>query len=203
MIMYTNVEKQALINICLFKTWTMKNSIRMFLACLLIIGCSKNELDREKAMEILKQDSHYPRTVDYYIFCGDSKHAGRVINTGLEEKGLVTIKRTYMGKEPIVSFTEKAKPYLLETSTEDQKSRIQKVKLADEALEDVTGILLDASGQTTTIEYTTSFKNVTPFAKLMKTDFTKTATHQATFAKYDDGWRWERKENKSKAKQEN
>jgi hypothetical protein len=43
------------------------------------------------------------------------------------------------------------------------------------------------------IKYTTSFKNVTPFAKLMKTDYTKTATLQATFAKYDDGWRWERK----------
>ena len=105
----------------------MKRSISMFLACcLLIIGCSKKELDREKAMAILQQDDYYPRTVDYYIFCGDSQHASRVVNAGLEDEGLVMIKRGDIGKEPIVSFTEKAKPYLLETSPEDQKSRIQK-----------------------------------------------------------------------------
>ncbi|HEY0054298.1 MAG TPA: hypothetical protein VGB63_02985 [Pedobacter sp.] len=176
----------------------MRKSIGMFLACCLLMpGCSEKELDREKAMAILQQDGHYPRAVEYYIFCGDSQHASRVINAGLEDEGMVKIKHRVklgdVGKEPIVSFTEKAKPYLLETSEEDQKSRIQKVKLADEELVEVTGILLDASGKTATVEYTTSFKNVTPFAKLMKTDYTKTANHQATFSQYDDGWRWERK----------
>lgn len=176
----------------------MKKSIGVFLTCcFLITGCSEKELDREKAKAILQQDGQYPRTVDYYIYCGDSQHASRVINAGLEDVGLVTIKHRVklgdIGKKPIVSFTEKARPYLLETSAEDQKSRIQKVKLADEELVEVTGILMDASGKTATVEYTTSFKNVTPFSKLMKTDYTKTATHQAIFAQYDDGWRWERK----------
>jgi hypothetical protein len=139
----------------------MRKSIGMFLTCcLLITGCSEKELDREKAMDILQQDGHYPRAVEYYIFCGDSQHASRVINAGLEDDGMVKIKHRVklgdVGKEPIVSFTEKAKLYLLETSAEDQKSRIQRVKLADEDLVEVTGILLDASGKTAIVEYTTS-----------------------------------------------
>ncbi len=174
----------------------MKILISMVLACLLITGCSKNELDREKAMAIL-QDGHYPQVIDYNIFCNDPEYGSRAIDAGLEDAELVTVKRKVklidFGKEPIISFTEKARPYLLKTSAEDRKSWVQKVKLADEELVEVTGILLDASGKTATIEYTTSFKNVTPFAKLDKGDYTKIATHQATFAKYDDGWRWERK----------
>src|SRR5690606_8387929 len=99
-----------------------------------------------------------------------------------------------VGKDPIIQFTDKARLYLLETSEKDKSYKIQKVKVADEDITEVTGVQMSGDGKTATVEYSVSYKNVTDFAALLpKTDFTKPATKRAEVALYDDGWRLNRK----------
>lgn len=119
-----------------------------------------------------------------------------MLDAGLETQGLLTVQRTQklsdVGK-PIIQLSGKAQPYLLPTPEKDKSINVQKVKLAEEELNEVTGIKMMDDGKTAVAEYTTSYKNVTPFSALVNTDFKKEDTHQANFALYDDGWRLERK----------
>jgi hypothetical protein len=138
----------------------------------------------------------YPKVYDYDIFCADPKYANKILAAGLENEELLTVKRTQKIAEigqPLIEFTEKATPYLLSTPEEDKKTNIQKVKIADEELLEVTGIKLDNEGKNAIVEYTTGYKNGTPFASLVSTDLKKQTTHTAHFALYDDGWRLEKK----------
>jgi phage antirepressor YoqD-like protein len=175
----------------------MKNLMMLALSCLMFAACSSNQLDREKALEILKNDGYYPYIADRDIYCGDPKHAKQVIDAGLEAEGLLTVQRTVklgdIGKEPIIRFTEKARPYLLETPAKDKAYKIQRVKLADEELVEITGVQIAASGKSATVEYTTAYKNITPFAKLIEKDFSKPLTRTRMLALYDDGWRIEKR----------
>lgn len=111
----------------------------------------------------------------------------------LEEQGLIIVERIQravdIGK-PLIHFTDKAKPYLLETSEEDLRSDIQVVKITDEEFGEVTGIKRDDTGNGAKVEYTTHLKNLTPFVNLMPWKIKKTtATKTATFSLYGDGWR--------------
>jgi hypothetical protein len=177
----------------------MKNILlALFGAWMLVLGCSENkkELSREEAMNILKQETTYPKVVDYDIFCGDPAFARKVLDAGLESKGLLIVQRTQKLSEagkPIIQLSDKAEPYLLPTPEKDKSINIQKVKLAEEQLKEVTGIKMMDDGKSAVAEYTTTYKNVTPFSSLVKTDFSKEGTHQAYFALYDDGWRLEKK----------
>jgi len=51
-------------------------------------------------------------------------------------------------------------------------------------------------GKSAVAEYTTNYKNITPFSSLVNTDFSKEDTHQVYFALYDDGWRLEKKQDR-------
>jgi hypothetical protein len=147
-------------------------------------------------MNLLKQHTTYPKVVDYDIFCGDPEFARKVLDAGLESKGLLTVQRTQKLNEagkPIIQLSDKAEPYLLPTSEKDKSINIQKVKLAEEQLKEVTGIKMMNDGKSAVAEYTTTYKNVTPFSSLVNTDFSKEDTHEAYFALYDDGWRLEKK----------
>lgn len=147
-------------------------------------------------MEMLKQEEQFPRVYDHDIFCGDPSHAKKVLDAGLENEGLLTVKRTQkigdIGK-PLIEFTDKAKPYLLPTLEEDKSSNIQKVKIADEEMVEVTGIKSGSEGKSAVVEYITAYKNITPFAVLVRTDLKKQPIRTAYFSLYDDGWRLERK----------
>ncbi len=176
----------------------MKNLIFiLFTACIVLASCSNDtkELSREEAMNLLKQETQYPKVVDYDIFCGDPEFAKKVLDAGLETQGLLTVQRTQkLGDvgEPIIELSGKANPYLLPTPEKDKSINVQKVKLAEEELKEVTGIKMMEDGKNAVAEYTTIYKNVTPFSTLVNTDFKKEDTHQANFALYDDGWRLER-----------
>ena len=176
----------------------MKNVLLALLGVwMLISGCSeKKDLSREEAMNILKQETAYPKVVDYDIFCGDPEFARKVLDAGLESKGLLTVQRTQKLSEvgkPIIQLSDKAEPYLLPTPEKDKSINVQKVKLAEEELKEVTGIKMMDDNKSAVAEYTTTYKNVTPFSSLVNTDFTKEDTHQAYFALYDDGWRLQKK----------
>lgn len=177
----------------------MKNALlTLFAALILIAGCSddKRELSREEAMNMIKQEAQYPKVIDYDIFCGDPEFAKKVLDAGLETQGLLTVQRTQklgdVGK-PIIQLSGKAQPYLLPTPEKDKSINIQKVKLAEEELKEVTGIKMMEDGKSAVAEYTTTFSNVTPFSELVNTNFKKENTRQATFSLYDDGWRLEKK----------
>lgn len=178
----------------------MKNVLfALFAVCTLLTACSNDNknLSREEAMNLLKQQTTYPKVVDYDIFCGDPAFARKVLDAGLESQGLLTVQRTQklneLGK-PIIELSPKAEPYLLPTPEKDKSINIQKVKLAEEQLKEVTGIKMMDDGKSAVAEYTTNYKNITPFSSLVNTDFSKEDTHQAYFALYDDGWRLEMKQ---------
>lgn len=178
----------------------MKNVLfSLFTACIVLAACSNDikELSREEAMDLLKQETKYPKVVDYDIFCGDPEFAKKVLDAGLETQGLLTVQRTQKlgdAGKPIIQFSGKAQPYLLPTPEKDKSINVQKVKLAEEELKEITGIKMTEDGKSAVAEYTTAYKNVTPFSALVNTDFQKEDTHQATFALYDDGWRLENKQ---------
>jgi len=180
----------------------MKNVLFALLTvCTLLTACSNDnkDLSREEALNLLKQQTEYPKVVDYDLFCGDPAFARKVLDAGLETQGLLTVQRTQklgdVGK-PIIQFTGKAQPYLLPTPEKDKSINVQKVKLAEEQLKEVTGIKMTDNGKSAVAEYTTTYKNTTPFSSLVNTDFSKEDTHQANFALYDDGWRLEKKQDR-------
>ena len=174
----------------------MKKLLLIILIAGLMAGCFSKELSREEASRIIKQEMQYPKVVDFDIYCSDPAMARKAIDAGLEEQGLVTVQRTQklqdIGK-PLISFTEKSKPYLLPTAEKDKKYEIQKVKMADEEFVNVTGIQLSEGGKNAVAEYTTAYKNVNGFSSLTNKDYNKPDTHKAYFALYDDGWRLEKK----------
>ena len=176
----------------------MKTSLIVYTACLIIAACSSNEeLSREEALRLIQQDKQYPKVIDYDIYRSDPQFARAVLDAGLEKEGLVTVQRTHkladIG-EPLIEFTDKAKPYMLPTSDEDRKMDIQKVKIADEELVEVTGIQTMGDGKQATAEYTTAYKNISDFSALTKTNFSQTATYKAYFMLYDNGWRLQKEQ---------
>ena len=135
----------------------------------LLAGCSSNELTREEAFKQIKQEKNYSKVVDYDIYCGDPKYGRQVLDAGLETAGLVTVLKTQkLGdlSQPLVTFTPKAHPFLLPTPEKDKSSKIQRVKLADEELVEVSNIRTNKAHNKAVADYTTTFKNVTPFAIL-------------------------------------
>lgn len=176
----------------------MKNLLfAFFFSWIILSGCSggSKDLTKEEAMNLLKQETTYPRVVDYDLFCGDPEFARKVLDAGLETQGLLTVQRTRkLGDvgQPIIQLSGKAEPYLLPTPEEDKLINVQKVKLAEEELKEVTGIKMMEDGKRATAEYKTVYKTVTPFSALVKIDFKKGDTHQANFALYDDEWRLEK-----------
>ncbi len=173
---------------------TMKKLTLIILITSLMAGCTSKELSREEASKIIKKEMKFPQVVDYDIYCSDPVFVRKVIDAGLEEEGFVIVERTQKLKDlgnPLISFTEKAKAHLLPTPEKDKKADIQKVKLADEDLVNVTSIKTSIGGKQAVAEYTTAFKNVSRFSSLTNKDYDHPDTHIAYFTLYDDGWRLE------------
>ena len=162
---------------------------------LVAAGCGRNQLDKATALDLLKAENSYPRMVDYDIHRADPAHARRVLDAGLEEKGMLTVQRTQkmgdMGK-PLIHFTDTAKPYLLPTPEKDSKLDIQKVKLAEEVLVGVISVTTADDGKTATVEYATRYTNFTPF-NVLRTAPKEEKTHTVRFSLADEGWKIERK----------
>lgn len=176
----------------------MKNILFVFIAIWMFSSSCSNksqDLSRKEALILIKQEEGYPKVVDYDIFCGDPEFAKKVLDVGLDALGLVIVQRSQKLSEvgnPLIRFSEKSQPYLLPTPDEDKSVKIQKVKLAEEELLEVTGVKMLNGNKSAIAEYTTSYINVTPFSGLVKTDFNEKVNHTAHFSLYDDGWRLEK-----------
>src|SRR5690606_21274506 len=146
----------------------MKSVLTLCIAAIMLTSCeSKEKLDRETALSILKEENTYPRPITEDIYIADPVDAKRLLNAGLEDEGLITVQQTQSLNdvgEPLISFTEKAEEYLL--PVDDKK--IQQVKVADEVIEEVTGIQMEDGGDRAIVEYKTTFTDITPFSNLSK-----------------------------------
>lgn len=171
----------------------MKNILNLCIAALLLVSCSNNEkLNQETAFNLIENSKTYPKVISYNIFISDPAFAKRVLDAGLEESGLVLVQRTRkLGDvgQPIISFTAKADPYLLPQSNQDKSDGIQRVKIADEEVEEVTGVQMLEGDKKAIAEVKTSFKNISPFSALSKLELTKGNTRKVNFVLYDNGWR--------------
>lgn len=168
----------------------------LLLPCLLIVGCSSKKLDQKTVAEIIKKELGYPKILDYDIYCSDPKHADKLLDAGLEKDGFVTIQQKQklidVGK-PLISFTEKAKPYLLPTSEKDKAIEIQKVKLADADVAEIITIKESEEGKTALVEFTIIYKNISPFATLVNMDFKVSKKHTIYLSSHDNLWHIEKK----------
>ncbi len=168
-----------------------KSTIIYWLAGLLVAGCTSKELKQEEAYQLLRESKLYPRMVDFDIYCSDPQQAQAVMAAGLEKEGLVTVNKTQkLGDvgEPLIQFTPKAKPYLLPSSPNDKALDVQKVKIAEEDLVEVTGITTEKDGKSAVVEYRTTYKNVNPFAALRKSSFQDKITRKSHFTLQNKEW---------------
>ena len=167
------------------------------LACLLIVSCTskKNVLSKEDAFQKIQQGKQFPKVIEYDLYCGDPQQAKKVVDAGLETDGLLKVQRTQKLREvgsPLIHLTDKAQAYLLPTPEKDKSSNIQKVKLGEEQLVEVTGITTSESGKDAVVEYTTAYKDLTPFSVLVATDYKQIASRKANFSLDNEGWKLEK-----------
>jgi hypothetical protein len=111
------------------------------LALFCLTACHQNRLEKDEAASIIRSARNYPKAYEYEINMTDPASARRLIDAGLEEEGWVTVDKTQKLKDigqPIVHFTDKAKPYLIRI--DEKYDNIQVVKVADMDLGEVTGI---------------------------------------------------------------
>lgn len=172
----------------------MKNLL-LIVVCIVFVGCSSKELSRDKALELIVQSKKYPQVYDKDIFAGDPEHAAKASKTNLEKLGYITFnrQRKFLDDRPYIEFTPKAKPFFLETPKSDQEKQVQKIKISDVVLGEVTGVKMLNENKSAVVEYTIKYINITPFVELYPGMFTQIDTVKAYFSLFDDGWRIENK----------
>lgn len=168
----------------------MKTLSILWIACFFLASCSQPRLEKVEAASVISAARNYPKAYEYEINMTDPASAKKLLDAGLEADGLVTVDRTQKLKDvgqPIVHFTEKARPYLIRI---DKKyDNVQVVKVADMDMGEVTGIQMQDVKKSAVVEYTVVYKNITPFSKLIKRDLSEKQTQRATLSSFGSGWK--------------
>lgn len=141
-------------------------------------------------IDAIRSGKGYPKVYEYEISTADPVIAKKVLDAELEDGGWVTVDRTQkLGNvgQPLVHFTEKAKPYLIRLDSHYKDDQV--VKVADMDLGEVTGIQMEDNNKRAVVEYTVMYKNITPFAKLIHRDLTQPETQHASLTLFDSGWK--------------
>ena len=164
----------------------------LILAGVTLSGCNHApKLSKDEALQIISKELNYPRVIDFDIYCSDPEYAKKLLDAGLEADGMVTVQKAQKLKDigkPLVQLTEKANPYLLLTPDKDKALDVQKVKVADEEVKDIS-INLDGENKNIVwVEYTSVFKNITPFSVLMKRNLNEQVRHKVQFSLIENGW---------------
>ena len=159
---------------------------------LAIFGCNPaQELKKDEALQIISKELNYPRVIDYDVFCSDPEYAKKLLDAGLETEGLITVQKTQKLKDignPLIQFTDKAKPYLLPTPDKDKDLDVHKVKIADEVVSDIS-ITQDGENKNAVwVEYASVCKNVSPFSVLLKRNFNEPVRHKVQFSLTNNEW---------------
>lgn len=164
----------------------------LIFAGVILSGCNHApKLSNDEALQIINKELNYPKIVDFDIYCSDPAFAKKLLDAGMETEGMITVQKTQKLKDigtPLIQFTDKAKPYLLPTPQNDKENDIQKVKIADEEVSDIS-ITKDGENKNAVwVEYTSVCKNITPFSVLMKRNLNEQVRHKVQFSLTDDGW---------------
>lgn len=175
----------------------MKNiqSLLLIAIVLLVSACDPNVLSRKEAEHIIRKGTRFPHVIEYEIDRSNFYEAGFAVHSNLDEEGYLVVKQTTdfanIGQIELISFTDKAKPYLLPTSDEKLKNHLQRIKLADEDFGEIIAIRSYDDGKSATVEFTTNIINLTPFATMFprKVDIV-TIPNKAEFELKEDGWHW-------------
>lgn len=155
-----------------------------------MLSCGHNNLDKKTAEELIITKYQYPKVIGCYIFRRDPGHARELIEKGLEKRGYVWVKQTLKLKDvgsPLVYFNDSAKPYLLESTAEDKKNHIQRVKMADEKFDKIIAIKSNVSEKRAIVEYNT-IRDTTPFVLNRNGKITVEKKKKAYFYLTDEGW---------------
>ena len=170
----------------------MKNfAVLLLVVPILLVGCHSNKLNPATATSIIKKDLGYPKVLDYDIYCSDPSHVRKMRSADLEAKRLIVIHEHQKLRDagsPLVSFTEKAQPYLLPTSEKDKSLNIHKVKIAEEDIVEVSIIENGENGNVQLVEYTTAYTHVTPFAALITPGLQRSKRHRVYFSFQGGNW---------------
>ncbi|HET7115479.1 MAG TPA: hypothetical protein VFI29_03270 [Hanamia sp.] len=168
----------------------MKNICLLGVAIFFLSACSQLKIDKDEAATAIRSGKEYPKPLEYDVNMTDPASARKLIDAGLEEEGFVTIDKTQKIKDigqPIVHFTEKAKPYLIRIDS--KYDNVQVVKVADIDLGEVTGISQLDDKKSADVEYTIVYKNVTPFSRLIERDLSKSQIKRVNLSLFDSGWK--------------
>ncbi|MDA9554655.1 hypothetical protein N9R54_00335 [Pelobium sp.] len=144
----------------------MKNLCYLFISILLFTACGSKDLDKETALKLLQEQKDYPKKIETDIYIADPVDATKLFKSDLEKEGYVKIAHTQkladVG-EPIITFTDKAEPYLIPQTAKDRKNNIQRVKVAEEFIEEIVDVKMDEDGNSALVEYKSLLKGKTPF----------------------------------------
>jgi hypothetical protein len=180
------------------------------------VGCSKNELSRDKAKDIIVKQLRFPIIKSGELRFG-SKTTPNLHLEALEamaREGVISYKhlgeKFLSGDEVSVSLTEEGKKYaigdaeVIKTGT-FAGANLVKVKLCEQQFVEVTGIALSEGKKEAEVDFTWKYSNVTPFGKnweergfggsfslsSSKKEFTdgKLNPEKVHMKLYDDGWR--------------
>jgi len=149
------------------------------------------DLEKDTVKKLLEQTGKYPHTHTYEIYFKDSEDGRRAVDAGLEKEGYVNVQRNRKSGDntrPVITFTEKAKPYLLEPD-KGQLSSVQKVSIAKEVLGEIVDLQVDKEKKQAKTIYTTQFTDISPFARLTKKDFTEKKRHEAVLVLDQGTWK--------------
>tara|TARA_R110002050_G_scaffold111518_4_gene225152 strand:+ start:7608 stop:8135 length:528 start_codon:yes stop_codon:yes gene_type:complete len=157
-----------------------------------LAGCNYAQTPtKEEVLQLLNKEIGYPKVVDYEIFCSDPEHARKLVEAELETNSLIVVQNTQKLKDAgkaLVQFTEKANPYLLPTPEKDKVLDIQKVKIADEEISEISISPDGDNSNTVWVEYSSVYKNITPFSVLMNKGLNDPAKRKVKLSLSEDGW---------------
>ncbi len=171
------------LRISVYKTTSV---LLLILSTILLTSCS-DELTRSKAEQIIIKDQGYPRNRTYKFFV-DSPFETSVYHK-LQDKGILTytLYGNSMNRGVSIDFTEEGKQYVLSEPYIDRTAKVVDVVSGVESFIEITGVK-PINENEMLVEYTVVFDSVSPFGEV-KRIVPETFTVDATFNKYDDGWR--------------
>lgn len=159
----------------------------------LMVRCQSNGLDSAAAVSLLHDSGAYPLVISHDVYCGSTQTAQQALHSGLVEKGFITVELpTSMDNvgQPLIAFTENAKPYLIDTPDQSKSIDVQRVKVAVEDIKDVTSVNMSADGTSAVVTYTTSLTDLTPFVALLVDKLVMVQSFKTSFAFDGKKWTW-------------
>jgi hypothetical protein len=149
----------------------------------LLQGANAEGLSRDKAKKMIIDASKLPRIVSEsfsHLPLGSSFSESALYE--LEKQGLLKVGQIDSHWKKEITITDEGNKYLLK---KEGTSYI--VKAYEIHFGEITGVITE--GKHANVEYTTIYKNVTPFGKVSGVKEGKIINSSAHFSLYDDGWR--------------